>query len=39
MKLIFENAIVEIIELSLNDVITTSPIVDTSNDGEIDWDN
>ena len=35
MKLIFENAYVELVELNISDIITTS-IGD--NDGEIDWE-
>lgn len=34
MKLIFENASIELIELTVSDIITTSG----ENDGEIDWE-
>lgn len=37
MKLIFEEAFVELIEFSGADIITTSPPIG-ENDGEIDWE-
>ena len=43
MKLIFEEASIELIKIFSTDIITTSPTDETDdnigdNDGEIDWD-
>lgn len=37
MKLIFENAKIELVEIVGADIITTSPVIG-ENDGEIDWE-
>lgn len=37
MKLIFEEASIELIKISSADIITTSPTIG-DNDGEIDWE-
>ena len=37
MKLVFETAKIELISISVSDIITTSPTIG-ENDGEIDWE-
>ena len=39
MKNVFKNAFIEIINLNINDIITTSRVPEVGeNDGEIDWE-